>query len=532
MEVEGIQQEILDSIPKQHLKEANRIAKLVGAELTMHGPLVEASGITDKGFSESNRTAAERQMFSAVEKAHILNPSGNAPITFHSSAILPGPEVEKTKDGKEIRGMLIINESTGNINRISAKEKFFPGEEGKPDVKRELERMNEEQWQSSLSHLAFNTSKSEEVSKFGALAVVSEAEKKQGKELTPEQKNAISYYNYGKAFLNDSYRELKSLYDLAYVNVGDEDKKKLEEFNKQVSQKVEEITKNPNAPESFIKRQKVLEQGLEILNNLDSVPEIYKPLDDFARKKSTETFANVAWNAFEKVKKKEWDNAPIISIENPPAGGAFSTGEELRDLVKGAREKFVEKATLPESQGGGGLSRSEAEKQAEKLIGVTWDVGHINMLRKQGFEKEDIIKETEAVAPFVKHIHLSDNFGLEHTELPMGMGNVPMEEIMKKLGKQGFDAKKIIEAGNWWQHFKTPPVTETFQAFGSPVYTGQGPYWNQSQGFQQGYFSGYGMMLPNINYQTFGAGFSQLPAELGGQQAGAQGGRMSGRPME
>ena len=55
MEVEGIQQEILDSIPKQHLKEANRIAKLVGAELTMHGPLVEASGISKEGFSESNR---------------------------------------------------------------------------------------------------------------------------------------------------------------------------------------------------------------------------------------------------------------------------------------------------------------------------------------------------------------------------------------------------------------------------------------------------------------------------------------------
>ncbi len=525
MEVEGIQQEILDSIPKQHLKEANRIAKLVGAELTMHGPLVEASGISKEGFSESNREAAERQMFSAVEKAHILNPNGNAPITFHSSAILPGPEVEKVGDKKEVRGMLIINENTGNINRISAKEKFFHGEEGK-NIKKELDRMNEEQWQNSLSHLAFNTSKSAEVSQFGSLALVSEAQKKQGKELNPEQKNAILNYNYGKAFLQDSYRELKSLYDMAYVNVGEEDKKKLEEFSKQTAQKIDEINKNKNSPETFLKMQQVLEQGLETFNNIRSVPEIYKPLDDFAMKKSTETFANVAWNAYEKVKKKEWDNAPIISIENPPAGSGFSTGEELKQLVEGAREKFVEKAISE------GVSKSEAKNQAEKLIGVTWDVGHINMLRKQGFDEEEIIKQTEAVAPFVKHIHLSDNFGLEHTELPMGMGNVPMEEIMKKLGKQGYDAKKVIEAASWWQHFKTPPVTETFQAFGSPVYTGQGPYWTQSLGFQQGYSSGYGMMLPQINYQTFGAGFSQLPSELGGQQAGAQGGRMSGRPME
>ena len=115
----------------------------------------------------------------------------------------------------------------------------------------------------------------------------------------------------------------------------------------------------------------------------------------------------------------------------------------------------------------------------------------------------------------------------------MGMGNVPMKEIMEKLGEKGFEAKKIIEAGDWWQHFKTAPVQETFEAFGSPVYgMKMGPYWNQSQGLQQGYFGGYGAMLPQVNYETFGAGFSQLPAELGGQRMGGRGSRMSGRGME
>ena len=58
------------------------------------------------------------------------------------------------------------------------------------------------------------------------------------------------------------------------------------------------------------------------------------------------------------------------------------------------------------------------------------------------------------------------------------------------------------------------------------------PYWNQSQGFEQGYYGGQGPTLPQINYDTFGGGFSQLPTELGGQRGGGQGGRMSGRPME
>jgi len=40
-------------------------------------------------------------------------------------------------------------------------------------------------------------------------------------------------------------------------------------------------------------------------------------------------------------------------------------------------------------------------------------------------------------------------------------------------------------------------------------------------------------MLPDIHYQQFGAGFSQLPSELGGSiGGGGSGGRMSGRPME
>ena len=149
------------------------------------------------------------------------------------------------------------------------------------------------------------------------------------------------------------------------------------------------------------------------------------------------------------------------------------------------------------------------------------------MLRKQGFEEKDIIKETEKIAPFVKHIHLSDNFGFEHTELPMGMGNVPLKEMMEKLPEK--DVKKIIEAGAWWQHFQTSPLKESMEAMGAPMYTTEaGPFWGQTLGLQQGYFSGYGMMLPPQNLQTWGSGFSMasLPTELGGQMPGGAGSRM------
>ena len=98
---------------------------------------------------------------------------------------------------------------------------------------------------------------------------------------------------------------------------------------------------------------------------------------------------------------------------------------------------------------------------------------------------------------------------------------------------EGFEGKKVIEAFHFWQHFKTSPFTEVLGAFGSPINRdGVGPYWNQTVGLQQGYFGGYGMFLPQTNYEMFGTSFSQLPSELGGQRPGAQGSRMSGRGME
>ena len=48
IELSLIQPEIFDSIPKQHLKEINRLSKLTGVDVTVHGPLVEASGISQQ----------------------------------------------------------------------------------------------------------------------------------------------------------------------------------------------------------------------------------------------------------------------------------------------------------------------------------------------------------------------------------------------------------------------------------------------------------------------------------------------------
>lgn len=525
IEVSAVSPNIFESIPEQQLTELKRLSKLTGVDISMHGPIVEPSGLTQHGFSETQREGAERQMISAIERGHKIKPEGNIPITFHSAVVSTGALPQKGKEPEEV---MIVDTTTGRYGSIPLKERFFPGEE-KKNAKNEIEKFNKEKWTENLEQLKYHAEMGKErIDNSMFTKVLSEAEKKAGKEWDKDEKEMRNLYNQGTLFLNSSYNSLKDLFSTAWQTSSGEEKEKLKKFSEEIEKNARKIQDNPKSEGNILLMKEIIEKGVETLKDVN--PQIYKSLDEFSKQKTVETFANVALRAFtdKNIGNRDINKTPIISIENPPAGTAgISTGEELRDLVEEARKKFVEKAVKE------GINEKQAKDAAKKLIGVTWDVGHINMMRKYGYEREDIIKETEKVAPFVKHVHLSDNFGLEHTELPMGMGNVPIKEIFEKLGKEGFDAKKIIEAGDWWQHFKTAPFRETLEAFGSPIYGMEmSPYWNQNPAFQQGYSSGYGMMLPQTHYETFGAGFSRLPTELGGQKAGAEGSRMSGRPME
>ncbi len=304
------------------------------------------------------------------------------------------------------------------------------------------------------------------------------------------------------------------MFNKAYQLGTEEDKKKLIDVSK-----------------SYVKVLKQAKSQLDesiaihkLLDNLKEVqPQIYAPIEEFAVDKSAKTFGNVAFHAFEKHKGK----APTINIENLFPCMAYSHSAELEKLIQKSRQEFVNAAIKK------GYSKSTAESQAEKMIGVTLDVGHLNIARKKGFTEKDILKEVEQIAKYVKHVHLTDNFGYSDSHLPPGMGNVPIKGILEKLEKVGYKGKKIVEAGGFVQQFGTSPFPVALEAMGSPMFNyGGQTYWNQASGLHQGYSGGFGEMLPQINYETFGAGFSALPVELGGQRPGAKGSRMSGRPME
>lgn len=523
IEVGAISPEVFDSIPKQQLKEVNRLSKLTGVDITVHAPVVEPSGMDQQGhFTESNREATERQMKHFIETAHELSPHGHVPVTFHSSASLPW---ETPPKGKIQEDVLVIDSETNSMGKIPLKERFWPGEKGQANIENEINKLNDQRWKKQISDLSYHTNiaRNSTSGYREFMQKAAEAEQKAGKPLVNAEKEAMASYKMGTGMLEDAYTQLKGLFELANKYSDESDKARLNQFALDITPQVEQIQKDGKNPNNAKLMAEIIDKGVDVFQGLKTAPQTIKRFNEFAKDKAIETFSNVALHSWKKFK----DNAPIISIENPPAGGAFSTGEELRELVDRAKEGFVKKAVKEKL-----LSESEAKKQADRMIGVTWDVGHINMMRKHGYDDKDIIKETEKVASVVKHIHLSDNFGYEHTELPMGMGNVPIKEMLEKLPEK--DVKKIVEAVSWYQHFQSPAASPTLEAFGSPFYASdQGPYWNQGLGYQQDYSQGMaGPWLPQINYETFGGSFTNLPIELGGQRQGAAGGRMSGRPME
>ena len=563
VEMEGLKPEIFDAIPEQHLDEIRRLSKLTGAEVSVHGPLIEASGFTREGWSEAGRLEAENQMLNAVSRSHKLNPQGNISVNFHSSAALPEGEEKIKINGKEVsKSMYAIDSMTGQIRPLEETKRYFPGEKKEFVPKEEINILNERQWSSNISQLDFYAHRGSDSVEhaFNVLTGKRAEIVENAEEQSEREKNSLELYSFYQQHpevieqlpeprkqyfkegmqalehagpsLRDAYSILKELYNRAYFsaerNKDEEAIKKLNAYKGDIEKEVTGIREGrtiENDPAKLKSFSRVIRDGVKVLNSIKT-PSLYEPLNNFIIDKSAQSFADVALKSYEKF----GETAPIINIENPPAGQfAISRAEELKKLVEDARNKFVEKAVDDKK-----LSKSEAERVAEKLIGATWDVGHINMLRKYGYDKSDIVKETEKIAPLVKHIHLSDNFGMEHTELPMGMGNVPTKEILEKLKKAGVleGTKKIVEAGDWWTQLRIAPTLEYLESFSSPLYPmTAGPYWNQIRSTYGNYFGGYGNMLPEQHFSLYGAGFSGLPTELGGQMAGRQ--RLAGgTPME
>lgn len=548
-------QDVDQQIPKQHFKEIRGLLKLSGATASLHGPVLDSAGFGNQGRAEETiREENKRRFFDAVEKAYELDPKGNTVVVFHASNGMPGPvyKVDETKKPGEEGRMIIqqnyaIDQETGSAVPLKLEKEFEAGapetfDKGGIDFtpEQQLRMINTSEWRKALTNLAEYNKHANEVIGNSALFLgefqnaylnreTNEViDKKTGEKLslTPEQINYYNNLHRADAFLENVELGFNTAFRKAYKYGTEEQRQALKQLAEDYKQNSERFYEKEVPFLQPIEKQKMLTDYIEMLNRITyrQAPQQFLDAQKYALEKSSDTFVDVALRAYDKFGK----NAPVLAIENYAPGTAFNRAEDLRKLIEKTREEFVER--LREEKG---LSKSEAKRVAESQIGATWDVGHVNFHRKYGFTEEEIVAETEKIAPVVKHLHLTDNFGYSDSHLVPGMGNVPFKKHLEKLEKAGIldKVRKVVEAGGYIQQISKMGVHgETMSAFSSPIYgMKMAPYWNQTLGFRGNYFGGYGTINPQVHHSVYGSGFTTLPTELGGNIPGG-GSRFSGNP--
>jgi sugar phosphate isomerase/epimerase len=593
-EVTMLQPDVGESIPIQHFEEMRALMKLTGVKPSVHAPVIDAVGFGEQGWGkEEGRVDNERRMFAAIEKAQMLDPSGNLPIVFHATNGTPGSvwrpgDKAAGEPDRILESGAAINMETGQTQAVKREWKFRPempqflekggtrkmvngtptdiymkGKKGKLfSAEGSIQAMNNGDWSNKLTEVAQMTKHVDEIigsaplnlggyenatiSMDGKRIVELDNKGSIAKELDAldvETGQTGAYNQVKKAglFMENAELSFIGAFGQAYKYGTDDQKKALKSLSEWYSKESEAASEKAviDGKEmginiwSPIKRQGVLTRALSELQNITDpelggkVPELWKLSEDLALDKASDTFGNLASKSYDSFKEE----APVLAIENVYPTQALSSADSLKKLVEESRSKFA-KHLVDEK----GLSKKKAEKLAEDKIGVTWDIGHLNMVKSKGFTDEEVLRQTKLISEdksMVKHLHLTDNFGHADTHLVPGMGNVPVKAILEQLEKTGrFDEmRKITEAGGLVQHFKKLPHSMTLAAMGSPIYgmTGSGA-WNQAVEMQGAYSGGFGNLNPQTHHSYFGAGFTTMPVELGGAMPGGQS-RFGGAPM-
>ena len=388
IEISAVSPEVFDAMPKQHLKEVNRLSKLTGIDVSLHAPVMDVSGIDPRsGFSESERELSERKVTEALLRAKELDPDGNIPVTFHSAEGIPGSQFlppSERKEEEKHRKLIVVNKETGKMAPLEPEIEYYPGTEKlKPERRSPEQRrdtLNKTEWGNRISQLIFNKERADELlekSKPFIEHLIEEIETGKFKEedfkFSPDLQRAYRHYENAQAYLHDLHTQTSSLFSRAYEFGNEHQKEILKAYSENFGKNIKKdsipnpVSKDKEPlPNPFVQAQAMH----ELIHGLKRItPEMYVPVEEFAVEKSSQTFGNAAFNAYKKFK----DKAPTLVIENPPAGFALSTGEDIKNMVEESRKHFVKKAVSD------GMSESQAKKEAEKIIGATWDVGHINM---------------------------------------------------------------------------------------------------------------------------------------------------------
>lgn len=621
VEIGALSPEKFETIPEQHFDEIRRLGKLTDSHVSIHGPMLDLSGFPEQGrgvWTEEQRASTEQHVASILERAHQVSNGENTPVVFHAGNTfsqeygvpydekkhpdgLQREEYEKDSRGRlipdengepkvklvptEIRAMAVVNQDTGEVQRLDydKKHRLGTGKEEIWDPYRRMNSLNQSQWdKEKLKLFEYEKTIEELKEKMEIKRQQNEALEKSGlkeeKEYQPMHHLNQMEIDRMQRHIREINRELGSDYENVYhkfvkfasPQMKEKYSEHLNDMKKRYNETQEEINKRHEVLGQLDQMAKGSSEGIKEqykeqaehvakeINKLSQMqakqavidiaeleaPKMWSPVKDFSIEKTAETASGAIAQIYKKLKKKgKEDQTPILAMENFFVNTPMSRAKDLRKAVELSREKLVQK--LKDKCD---LSTSEAEKVAEKTIGATWDVGHINNLRKSGYEgeelKQKIIEESKHISEVVKHLHITDNFGFHDSHLPPGMGNVPIKEVVEELektwakqeeeGRLHQTPRGIVEAGGFVAELGQNPQIGVLEYFGSPLYKiSEGPYWTGPKGVA-GAYSPYQesfIEFPQQHFNMYGSSFTTLPKTVGGQ-VGGEASRFSGTPNQ
>ncbi|MAH46630.1 hypothetical protein CMI37_12435, partial [Candidatus Pacearchaeota archaeon] len=358
IELQPIQQDVFDQIPKQHFQEIRALMKLSGVKPSVHAPMIDPAGFDpEKGYrGDIAREDAERKLFSVIEKSRELDPQGNTPVVIHSSSGIPGREwrpKEGTKPGEEERfeewrGMA-INQETGQITDIKREKLFRPshpedldleakeGTEMSPELR--IHSINAGEWENKLIELAQFKKHANEIMGDAPLVLGEESHLP----AIPENTNALGKIDPRKAeaynkmrdadiFLENTKLGFDAAFEKAFKYGKPEQREMLKDIAEEYNNKMKEASvplKIKDGREIDVpvigapsKKREALNQAIHRLASIVP-PETFVPVEEFAMDKTATTLGNLAAKSYEKYGK----NAPVLAIENMYSGFAFSRAE-------------------------------------------------------------------------------------------------------------------------------------------------------------------------------------------------------------
>lgn len=472
----GPQNAGFESVAKEQWAHIRTLADVIGVEPTLHAPIVDGdpAGFREDRWDEELRYQQQKNLEQVVDAGLTMTKDKPMVVTLHSANILQIGDVwaKDRESGKEkIEAIHVINPVLKNVSRINAEQaklSLRPGEIVSPgDTKKILEARNTEFWDEqtqTISNLLTNLriARREEIGEgAGRRRDAATLRRERGEEPLPElgalgeeggrrsaESNIVTQIlnerlNTFSGFMRKSLeweapsRETKILY-------GENKFREQAERYQKLKTKIEEFDKIllHNGPGS---EDEKINRAVSFISQLKSEdrPRFLFPVSEVHLKAASETIANAAVHGWE-MAKKEGKPAPIISVENPPAGyGPGARADELLILLRVSREKAAQK--LSEEQH---IGIEEARKIAKQTIGHTIDPSHMWTHKARGYEKEELLEQIRRLAPEVTHMHIADNLGGDDAHTVLGTGTVPNKEALELIQKAG-RIDKMIGVYEW-----------------------------------------------------------------------------------